>query len=301
MSNSPLVSIIAVCYNHEKFVVETLDSILDQTYANIQLIIMDDCSSDNSVQVIKDWIKIKNVECVFIPHQKNWGLCKTLNEALTYVDGEYYQVISCDDILMLDKITKQMLVFEKQPDIAVVSSNVIKIDPDGNILDESKHNSNYASGIRKSSNLFKTLLEKNIIEAPTALIKKDCIPNGKVYNENLIFEDWDLWLKLALKYDFYIMEEALVKYRILSTSMSNTLKDSTRKSKDIVIILSKYLGLHQETDQLINRQLKILNRKLYQFTFSAFFSGKTPLTEYFVKLKSILRINSRVKNLKINR
>lgn len=298
MSKSPLVSIIAVCYNHEKYVVETLNSIVDQTYSNIQLIIIDDCSTDNSVDVIKDWIKTKNVDCVFIPHQENRGLCKTLNEALTYVNGEYYQVISCDDILMLDKITKQMLVFEKYPDIAIVSSSIIEIDPEGNLLAQSDYNVNNTYGLRKSRNLFKTLLVKNIIEAPTVLIRKSLTTDKIVYDEQLIFEDWDLWLKLALNYDFYIIEETLVKYRILSTSMSNALRDSSRKIKDSIVILTKYKGLWQETDQIINRQLKILNRKLYHYSFSALFSGETPVVEYFVKLKMILRFNDRVKNLK---
>jgi glycosyltransferase involved in cell wall biosynthesis len=298
MSNSPLVSIIAVCYNHEKYVVETLDSILSQTYANIQLIIMDDCSTDNSVQVIQDWINTKNVECIFIPHEKNNGLCKTLNEALKYVDGEYYQAISCDDILMWDKITLQMQVFEEYPDIAVVSSNVIEIDSEGNVLAQSDSIVNNKNGLRKSKTLFKILLEKNIIEAPTVLVRKSVIPKINPYDEQLIFEDWDLWLKLSLEHDFFIIEEPLVKYRILSTSMSSSLKDSHRKIKDIILILSKYKGLWLETDQIINGQLKGLNRKLYHYSFSAVFSGETPVFEYFIKLKMILRFNSRVKNLK---
>jgi len=298
MCNSPLVSIVAVCYNHEEYVVETLNSIVDQTYANIQLIIMEDYSSDNSVQVIKDWIKVKNVECTFIPHKENRGLCKTLNEALTYVNGEYYQAISCDDVLMHDKISKQVSIFKKYPDIAVVSSNMKKIDSASNILDNNGNNSNSVCGLRKANELFKILLLGCIIEAPTVLIKKSYLPNANVYDENLISEDWDLWLKLALNYDFYIMEEALVKYRILPTSLSSTLRDSPKKSKEIIIILSKYLGLQEETDQLIKRHVEILKRKLYNYTFSALYTGATPAIEYFVKLKSLLRFNNRVKNLK---
>lgn len=298
MSNSPLVSIVATCYNHEKYVVETLDSILGQNYANIQLIIMDDCSTDNSVQVVKDWIKIKCVDCVFIFHQENKGLCKTLNEALTYVKGEYYQVISCDDVLMLDKITKQIRVFEKYPELAIVSSNMKKIDPESKVLDKNTNVSNYAPGLKKSKDLFKRLVVGNIIDAPTALIRKFCVPDDNVYDENLIFEDMDLFLKLALHYDFYIMKEALVKYRVLSTSMSTASSFRPKINEGMIVMLSKYLGLGKDTDQIIKSHIKRYKRKLYRYTFSAFYSGETPSVEYLVKLKSMLRFNNRVKNLK---
>ena len=87
--NFPLVSIVAICYNHEKFVKETLDSILHQTYSNIQLIIIDDCSQDNSVSEIKNWIKMNSVDCVFIERTENSGLCKNLNEGIVVSKGKY--------------------------------------------------------------------------------------------------------------------------------------------------------------------------------------------------------------------
>ena len=74
----PLVSIVALCYNHESYLKETLDSILNQTYKNIQLIIIDDCSKDNSISLIKNWIHKNKVECVFIAHKENRGVCKSL-------------------------------------------------------------------------------------------------------------------------------------------------------------------------------------------------------------------------------
>jgi len=161
MSNFPLVSIIAICYNHEKYVIETLDSILDQTYANIQLIIMDDCSSDNSVQVINDWIKEKKVECIFVPHIENCGLCKTLNEALNYVNGDYYQAISCDDILMPEKITTQLAIFDHYQSVAVVTSTVIKIDYNGKYISTNTEELNSDFGLIKSPAVLKKLLFKN--------------------------------------------------------------------------------------------------------------------------------------------
>ena len=80
----PLVTVIATCFNHERFVVECLESIRAQTYPNIQLIIADDCSTDGSVPLIRDWLTQTGTVCTLILHQQNQGVCRTRNETLTH-------------------------------------------------------------------------------------------------------------------------------------------------------------------------------------------------------------------------
>lgn len=284
----PLVTIIAVCYNHEKYVEETLNSIVNQTYKNIQLIIMDDFSSDNSVQIINEWIEKNKKECTFIPHKQNQGLCKTLNEALTYTKGQYYQAISCDDVLMPEKILKQINVFLENPAIAVVCSNVLEIDERSNILPKKDSNIEFVYGLRKSEELFKTLISNYIIEAPSVLIKKKCTHKIKVYDENLVFEDWDLWLNLSSRYDFYFMKEPLAKYRVLPTSMSRTQEVHNRMLQQCIYILKKHIGKDKEIDNIIKQELKKIERKFYNYTFLTLVSGKTPIKEFFIKAKSFI-------------
>ena len=139
----PLVSIVALCYNQERFLEETLDSIKAQTYPNIQLIIMDDCSQDGSVAKIEEWIKKNKVDCKFIAHEKNQGLCRTLNEALEYCDGIYYQAFACDDIMFPDKIERQVREFEKsEEDVMVIFSDGVLIDEYGNFKPDVEFNYN---------------------------------------------------------------------------------------------------------------------------------------------------------------
>lgn len=285
----PLVTIIAVCYNHEKYVEETLNSIVNQTYKNIQLIIMDDFSSDNSVQIINEWIEKNKKECTFIPHKQNQGLCKTLNEALTYTKGQYYQAISCDDVLMPEKILKQINVFFENPAIAVVCSNVLEIDEKSNILPKKDSNIEFVYGLRKSEELFKTLISRNIINAPTVLIRKEYIPITNVYDENLISEDWDLWLKLAYNYDFYFMNEYLVKYRIIGSSMSNTKVIHDKIIYQCIYILKKYLGVNYETDKLIKKEINKLKSKFYKYSLKALIKGQTPFFEFVIKYFSSIK------------
>ena len=104
----PLVSIIAACYNHALFVVEALDSIKNQTYPNIQLIVTNDASTDKSKKLIESWISQQEFAVHLISNETNKGVCYTFNKALKQVKGQYFQVISCDDVMLLNKIQQQV-------------------------------------------------------------------------------------------------------------------------------------------------------------------------------------------------
>src|SRR5689334_1867763 len=97
MSNSdnlPLVSILAANYNNARYVLESLESIKQQTYPNIELIIVDDASADNSPQLISDWLKTANIPHKYIVHEQNKGLCSTCNELLRNANGKYISFIA---------------------------------------------------------------------------------------------------------------------------------------------------------------------------------------------------------------
>jgi glycosyltransferase involved in cell wall biosynthesis len=113
--NNPLVTIIAMCYNHNRFLKETLDSIDNQTYENIELIITDDGSTDNSVVNIENWVEKHNnrYNINYIFNRNNKGVCHTANLALLKANGEYVQFVSCDDILNVNKINEQVLKLEE--------------------------------------------------------------------------------------------------------------------------------------------------------------------------------------------
>src|ERR1039457_6887169 len=92
----PLVSVLVGCYNHARYVTETLESVRLQTYPKIQLIIWDDCSRDNSVEAIQSWIRQHNYECIFLQHSVNRGICQSLNEALALAQGKYISMVAAD-------------------------------------------------------------------------------------------------------------------------------------------------------------------------------------------------------------
>ena len=95
--SGPLVTMLAICYNHSRFVINCLESIRHQTYSNVELIVLDDCSTDNSVALINEWIARHAVDCRFVQHRVNAGVCRTLNEGITLARGKYISMIATDE------------------------------------------------------------------------------------------------------------------------------------------------------------------------------------------------------------
>jgi glycosyltransferase involved in cell wall biosynthesis len=222
-NKQPLVSVLTACYNQSTFVRESLESIRQQTYKNIRLIIIDDCSTDDSVSVIQDWITKNSVECVFVAHSENKGVCKTLNEALSYARGKYISMIAADDVWLLDKIENQVRTMEKLPqDVGVIYSDAWQIDENSDLLPKKFIESHRQLPPMPEGHIFPVLLEKNFIPAMTTLIRRSCYDVVGTYDENLCYEDYDMWLRISRHYKFVFSPVISAKYRIVSTSMTLT-------------------------------------------------------------------------------
>ncbi|HKM37823.1 MAG TPA: glycosyltransferase, partial [Thiopseudomonas sp.] len=181
----PLVSIVIPCYNHAQFVQETIQSVIDQDYENIELIIIDDGSKDNSVDVIQEIIpackeRFIRFEFRFRP---NKGLCATLNEALEWCEGKYYSAIASDDVMISDKCSIQVEFFIENPEYDAVFGSAYIIDNNGKLIRKNK---------KKSEDVtFKDLfLVKKMVSAPTQMIKLDAIKSAGEYPVGEYIEDW---------------------------------------------------------------------------------------------------------------
>lgn len=234
-NNLPLVTVIVPCYNHEKYVETCLDSIFRQTYKNIEVIVVDDCSPDKSVEVIRELQQ--KYDFKFIEHKENWGLTKTLNDVIyNYATGKYIKCIASDDYLTGDCV--EVLINEIEilgDEYAFVYGMVRKyqVTFDGEVAFLNTSGASYRS--------FKELYYVNVIQAPTVLFSKQKFMKVGGFNTKVYIEDYYLWLKFASEYKSFFVNKVLAYYQINNVNSASAKSDKMLNSL-LEISLSTYLS-----------------------------------------------------------
>jgi glycosyltransferase involved in cell wall biosynthesis len=220
----PLVSITIFCYNHERFIEECLEGVRAQTYQHTELIIMDDASTDRSVAVIREWIARHNIDCLFIAHEQNQGVSRTVNEAFARARGKYISPCSGDDVWLPDKLEKQVPIMQSLPeDYALVYSDAFRIDHDGNLLPKMFIEIHRKFDQVPNGDVRAALLEGNFIPGMTMLLRREAPEQVGSYDPTLGYEDWDMMLRLAQRYKFAYSPHVSVKYRVGPSSLTDLL------------------------------------------------------------------------------
>jgi len=210
---------------------------------------MDDFSKDDSVLKINNWINKYSVPCTFIVHNVNVGICKTLNEAISHARGDYISMISTDDVWLSDKIKKQVEVMDNSgPEVGVVYSDAHQIDAHGNLLNKKFIESHRFFDKPPEGYIHSILLEDNFIPAMTTLIKKSCYDKVGYYDEELMFEDWDLWLRISKYFKFVFFKDITAKYRLLNTSLVRNM--GLRGIESVFLSLIKELKVCKDRDDI---------------------------------------------------
>ncbi|QEC69084.1 glycosyltransferase [Panacibacter ginsenosidivorans] len=285
-----IVSIIAVCYNQAAYVADTLNSIKAQTYPNIQLIVADDGSEDGSKEVIKNWIAQNDPSAIFIDHQKNLGLTKNINSALPYIKGDYFQVFGCDDIMLPDKIERQVALLQANKDAGIVYSDMQLIDKEGHDLPLT-YFQKHAYKQPFSGDHYESLINRIIPAAPTVLIKKGVLEKTGYYNEKLDYEDYDYFLRAAKHYSFIYEPTITVKYRVLESSLSNHNVYPVKYFRNLFTVLYSNYDTRKQYRQQFNDRLLFCIKNLYSLKYKNAFglfskallkTGDTRLLKYTI-------------------
>lgn len=264
MQNFPLVSIICLSYNHEDYVVEALNSVMNQTYPNIELLIADDCSNDSSVSVIQNWLK-QYPEVYFQANQKNLGNTKTFNQLAKKAKGDYIIDLAADDVLLPDCVSKQISTFQntKFKKLGIVYGNSLEINENGDTL------TNYYLPHEnpQSGNIYEMVISHSTkICSVSSLVKREVFENVGYYNEALFFEDLDLWVKASRIYDFEYIPENLIKKRVLPNSLGahfyKKKNDKTKKLHKSSLAILKHAYHLNRTKKEHNA---LLGRIKYEF------------------------------------
>jgi len=233
----PLVTAIVGCYNHARFVEEALASVKAQTYPNLQLIVFDDCSRDDSVALIERWLAANAADATFLKHERNIGVCRSLNDALKYARGVYVALLGADDVWLPGKTTDQVQIMESlPPSVGVVYTDAYRIDERGEFIPGMFIASYRNFSAIPSGDIRDVLWGGNFIPAMTTLIRAECFRVCGGYDETLCFEDWDMWLRLAEHFTFSFSDVVSAKYRIVGTSMCRTARREMEQSEIQVLI-----------------------------------------------------------------
>jgi glycosyltransferase involved in cell wall biosynthesis len=219
MNSSPLVSVICLCYNHERFVEEALRSVLEQDYPNMEIIVVDDCSTDGSVAKIRT-LQQQYPKLEVIENKENLGNCKAFNKGFRHAAGTFLVDFSTDDVMLPQKIQKQVQRFLSLDErYGVVYSDAEIIDEGGRFLGY-HHQGTARADYHPEGDVFKEVLQKYFISPPTMMFRRSILSPTQGYDERLAYEDFNFWITSARAYYYAFVPEALVQRRVVAGSLS---------------------------------------------------------------------------------
>ena len=214
----PLVSVICLCYNHSAYVVEAIKSVLAQDYPRVELIVVDDASTDDSRQVITTFLAgYPGVK--FIPLTGNVGNCRAFNIGWAASSGQYIIDLAADDLLLPGRIAIGVQGFQESgPDFGVHFTDARIIDKNGHVLGEHITRDFFSDGRVPTGHIFADLLAKYFINPVTMMYTRRLLEELGGYDEDLAYEDFDLWVRSAKKFKYCYTNKILVAKRQVNGS-----------------------------------------------------------------------------------
>ena len=304
-NNLPLVTVICLCYNQGAFVEEALFSVINQTYQVLELIVVDDASSDHSISVIQQFIQ-KHPHIHLISNEQNLGNCRAFNKALAHAKGKYIIDLAADDVLLDTRVEKQVNLFERlDAAYGVIFTNAIYINEKSQVV--SYHypvdNQGHARRQIPAGDVYEAILRKYFICTPTMMMRKSVIDALGGYDANLSYEDFDFWVRSARIYKYSYLDEVLTLKRQVAGSLStkfyqvriNQLLASTL----VVCRKAKALNRSPSEDEALASNVRYhLRQSFYTENFDLVWEYKK-LLESVVKTDFITQVILFLSNFKI--
>jgi glycosyltransferase involved in cell wall biosynthesis len=264
----PFVTVILTAFNQGKYIGETLQTILAQTYLNLQVIVIDNGSSDETLSVTESIIS-GLPGFTLIKNTVNAGLCRAFNQGLALAKGKYIIDLSADDLMLPDRIEKQVQAFEQlDPEYGVIFSNARHMDAKGTLLHF--HYPVNASGksakVIPSGDVYKSILKEYFICTPTMMMRTRMLVEMGGYDESLDFEDFDLWVRSAVRYKYFYQDEVLTWKRNVPGSLGTQIyKKGNRLLQTCYLVCNKAYDLNrdQEEFELLAERIRTFIRKCF--------------------------------------
>ncbi|MEO1669290.1 MAG: glycosyltransferase family A protein [Cyanobacteria bacterium J06631_2] len=211
----PQVSVVIAAYNLMAYLPETIANVLEQTFTDFEVIVVDDGSTDNTAQ----WVGQVADPRVRLISQANMGLSGACNTGVANAKGEYVAFLDADDLWEKTKLAQQVKILDQQPEISIVSTWVT-------YMNEAGESTGRIVQPTAEGYIWRQMIEVNQIECGSVImIRRSCFDQVGLFDTNLksFVQDWDMWLRLALQYQFKVIAQPLVYYRQRSSSGSRNL------------------------------------------------------------------------------
>jgi len=207
-------------YNYARYLTASIESVLSQSHHNLELIIIDDCSTDGSQDIADRWSR-QDGRVITVFHKRNTGLSGARNSGLAAASGDLIALCDADDIWKKNKLEVQVSQFCRHSDLGVVHSDAHIIDGSGNLTGQRYSLEFHGRHQKCSGNLFRQFCLRNFVCNSTVLLRRECLDYAGGFDPRLrSLEDWVCWARISRKYLFGYVEDPLVLYRVHQTNLS---------------------------------------------------------------------------------
>ena len=271
---TPLVSVITPVYNREKYLVRCIESILEQTYSNFEFIIIDDKSSDNTLEIIKNY-QLTDSRIKILENDKNLGATLSFNRGLDICQGKYVARMDSDDISLSDRLEKQVEIFESWNDLEVLGAGAILIDHNENEIGRRQ----FPSDFNKIKNILKTGVP---VFDPSVMMCTSTLKEINGFDNRLApADDYHLWLTLfKQKKIISNIDNYLIKYRLHDSNLS---KVASREQLRKTFLALKIYNSNFSTDEFFN-QKNSLDLTSFEELMIRYWNGSETSSEGSIKI-----------------
>jgi glycosyltransferase involved in cell wall biosynthesis len=258
----PEITVFTLVYNTGDYVIKALESVRANNYPNIQHIIIDDLSTDGSVETLKKWINANNYNCEYIQHERNMGICKSLNEVLRRARGKYLFGVS-DDLVEPDRIRVQVGLMESLGDgVGAVYSDAWLVRDEKRL---SKTFMEYFNpgfvGNMPQGDMTVPILRGFYVPAISVMVRKEAYDFAGPFDESLDYEDADMWIRISSRYRFAYDNTIVATYRLHENSY--TVKNRVKLCRSFFTLYQKHVGSNPEHRRWWNLKLNEIAENYY--------------------------------------
>ncbi len=257
----PRVSVIIPSYNRQDYIEDTINSVLKQSYKDFELIVVDDGSTDKTLEILENY-----GNTIKLIRQNHAERAMARNRGIEASSGEYIAFVDSDDTWLTDKLHQQVEIMDTFPQVVCSYGVCLRIDAQGKRMKQTRRHAKGPSG-----NVFNQLLYHNFVPSPTPLVRRWCFEQERKIRFSTkypLYEDWACWLQIAALGDFYFISTPLASYRI-HPQQSVQLAKAEEIEASTLLILEDNHKLKSICPQIIHKSLALANLRFAYWYLSS--------------------------------